>query len=147
MGRWNSRRAGPEHPLLFVEASDIPVPIEPPRPRAEAAMEEYAMVLRAAESEWLATLGPRDVGRPVVVGGERRPAEALLGGDALLDDGTAVVPLYLPARATRALRDSLTARYLLVRGMVRLAEGRLALELDEAADLRALARATATARR
>lgn len=147
MGRWNSRRAGPEHPLLFVDARDIPVPVEPPPPRAREALEEYAAVLQAAEAERLTDLGPRDVGRRVLVGGERRPADVLLGGAALLDDGTAVVPLHLPARAPRAVRDALSARFLLVRGVVRLAEGRLALEPDEAVDLRALARAAVTARR
>lgn len=147
MGRWNSRRAGPEHPLLFVDARDIPVVVEPPAPRAADALAPYAALLDAADAERLDGLGARDVGRRVVVGAERRPAEALLGGDALLDDGTAVVPLHVRPQAPRGLRDALTARLVLVRGVVTHREGRIGLEADDAADLRALARARGGARR
>ena len=147
MGRWNSRRAGPEHPMLFVHARDIPVPVEPPRPQAGAALEPFQQVLGAAEAEPLALLGPSSLGRSVVAGGERRRPDPVLGGDALLDDGGAVLPLRLPARAPRALRDRLSARFVLVRGTLREHEGHLALEVDEAVDLRELARLAPGSRR
>lgn len=147
MGRWNSRRADPGHPVLFVDARDIPVPLEPPRPRAAETLAPYAELLRAAEAEPLARVSDRHVGHRLVVGGERRPADALLGGDALLDDGTAVLPIRLSARAPRALREALAARLVLLRGVVREHDGGLALEPDDAVDLRTLARTTPTRRR
>lgn len=140
MGRWSSRRAGPEHPRLFEDARDIPVPLEPPAPRAADDLAPYAPVLGAAEAAPLDRLDRRHLGQRIVVGGERRPADPLLGGDALLDDGTAVLPLRFSARAPRSLRAALAARYVLVAGVVREHEGSLSLEPEEVADLRALAR-------
>jgi len=140
MARRLSRRPGPDHPLLFVNASDIPIPLGPPRPRATAALAPYTALLAAAETTALSDLDERSTGRTVLVGGERRPAEAMLAGDALLDDGTAVVPLVINDRAPRSLRSGLEARYLLITGTVREIDGTLAIEPVEVADLRALAR-------
>lgn len=140
MGRWNSRRAGPDHPRLFDDARDIPVPIEPPAPRAREALAPYTAVLAAAETVAIATLALRHAGQHVILGGERRPADPLLGGDALLDDGSAVLPVRLGARAPQSLREALAARYVLVSGVLRADEGSLALEPDEVVDLRAVAR-------
>lgn len=147
MGRWNSRRAGPEHPMLFVDARDIPVVVEAPRPRAAEAVAPFAELLRTVEAEPLASLTSRHVGRSVVVAGERRRPEPALGGDALLDDGTGLLPLTLPPGAPPALRDVISARFLLVHGRLRVHEGQVALEVAEAADLRAVARQAECARR
>ena len=141
MPRRLSRRAGPEHPVLFVDAGDFPPPPPmPPRPRAADALAPFRALLAAAETARLDELDVRRVGGAVLVAGERRPAEALLGGDALLDDGTAVLPIIVPARASRVLRAALTARFVLISGTLRSTEGVLAIEPDECADLRALAR-------
>lgn len=140
MARRLSRRAGPEHPVLFIhDGADIPEPVRPPRPRAAEAMAPYSAVLAAAEAIALGDLDARSTGRTVRVGGERRPRETMLSGDALLDDGTAVLPLVLSARAPRSLRAALGPRYLLVTGVVREVDGALAIEPAEVADLRALA--------
>lgn len=147
MGRWNSRRAGPEHPMLFVDGRDIPAPVDPPRPLAAAAIAPYAAVLAATDAEPLSSLGPRDAGRAVIVAGERRRMEPMLGGDALLDDGTGLLPLSLPPGASRALRDLVAARFLLVHGVLRMHDGHVTLEIAEAADLRAIAREAEPARR
>lgn len=140
MGRWNSRRAGPDHPRLFDDARDIPVPLEPPSPRAREALAPYAAVLAAADATTIEALGLRHAGQRVIIGGERRPADRLLGGDALLDDGSAVLPVRLAARAPQSLRAALAARFVLVSGVLRAHEGSLALEPDEVVDLRAVAR-------
>lgn len=140
MGRWNSRRAALDHPRLFDDARDIPVPIEPPRPRAREALAPYATLLAAAEAVAIEALAPRHAGQRVVIGGERRPADPQLGGDALLDDGSAVLPVRLAARAPQSLRAALAARFVLVSGVLRAHEGSLALEPDEVVDLRAVAR-------
>lgn len=140
MPRRLSRRAGPEHPVLFVDADDIPVPLTPPRPRSAESLVPYRALLAAAEAAHLIELDDRRIGSAVLVAGERRPADALLGGDALLDDGTAVLPIVVPARASRLLRSALTARFVLISGTLRLVDGVLAIEPDECADLRALAR-------
>jgi len=140
MGRWNSRRAGPDHPRLFDDARDIPVPLVPPTPRARDALTPYAAVLAAAESVTIDALALRHAGQRVIIGGERRPADPLLGGDALLDDGSAVLPVRLAARAPQSLRAALAARFVLVSGVLRAHEGSLALEPDEVVDLRAIAR-------
>lgn len=124
--------------MLFVLGDEIPEPLRPPRPRA--ALEPFRTVLVAAEAVALADLTARSAGRTVLVGGERRPPDASLAGDALLDDGTAVMPLVLGSRAPRALRAALAVRYLLVTGVVRDVEGTLAIEPSEVADLRAVAR-------
>lgn len=126
--------------MLFVNASDIPTPLEPPRPRAGELLSAYRALLTAAEATALLDLDERSVGSSVTVGGERRPRDALLGGDALLDDGTAVVPLVLAARASRALRTSLATRLVLVTGIVRDVDGTLGIEPDVIADLRVIAR-------
>jgi len=140
MARRLSRRAGPEHPVLFLDGDDIPEPARPPVPRAAEALAPYVALLLAAEAVPLGELDARSTGRTVLVGGERRPPEAQLAGDALLDDGTAVVPLVLGRAASRALRSALTTRYLLVTGVVREIHGVLAIEPSDVADLRALAR-------
>lgn len=140
MARGLSRRAGPEHPVLFRFGDEIPEPVRPPRPRAAAALKPFSAVLAAAEATALDLLDARSDGRTVLVGGERRPPEASLAGDALLDDGTAVVPLVLGSRASRALRSALTTRYLLVTGVVRHRDGTLSIEPSEVADLRVIAR-------
>ncbi|MFN4001997.1 hypothetical protein [Microcella sp.] len=140
MPRRLSRRAGPEHPVLFVDADDIPMPRTPPRPRAAEALAPFRALLAAAETARLSDLDDRRIGSTVLVGGERRAAEALLGGDALLDDGTAVLPIVIPARASRGLRSALTARFVLISGAVRAVEGALVIEPVECADLRELAR-------
>lgn len=140
MGRWNSRRAPADHPRLFDDARDIPIPAEPPQPRAGASVAPYAAVLAAAEASAIESLGRRHIGQRLIVGGERRPADRVLGGDALLDDGSGVVTLRLAARAPQSLRAALGARFVLVRGVLREHDGSLALEPDQVADLRALAR-------
>lgn len=140
MGRWNSRRAGPDHPRLFDDARDIPVPPDPPTPRAGDSLAPYAAVLAAAEATTLDMLAPRHAGQRVIIGAERRPPDPLVGGDALLDDGSAVLPLRLGARAPQSLRTALAARFVLVSGVLREHEGSLAIEPDEVIDLRALAR-------
>lgn len=140
MARGLSRRVGPEHPVLFVDGDDIPEPVRPPRPRAGEAMIAFGALLAAAEAVALGDLDARSAGRTVRVGGERRPPEAMLAGDALLDDGTAVLPLVLGARAPRSLRTALATRFLLVTGVVRERDGALSIEPAEVADLRALAR-------
>lgn len=140
MGRWNSRRAAPDHPRLFDDARDIPVPRELPPPRAHDAVAAYAAVLDAAEAIRLHTLDARHDGHRVVVGGERRPADPLFGGDALIDDGTAVLPLRLAPRTPQGTRAALAARFVLVSGVLRTVDGSLALETDQVVDLRALAR-------
>ena len=143
MARRMSRRAGAEHPVLFVDAADFPaapVIVRPPTPRAAEALEPFATVLAAAEASALCDLDDRSIGRTVLVGGERRPLEGMPDADALLDDGTAVVALLLTARASRALRSALATRYMLIRGTVRLLDSGLRIEPDEIIDLRALAR-------
>lgn len=140
MARRLSRRAGPEHPVLFVDGDDIPEPVLPPQPRAAEALAPYSALLAAAEAVPLGELDARSTGRTVLVGGERRPPDAQLTGEALLDDGTAVVPLVLGRAASRALRSALTTRYLLITGVVRDIRGILVIEPTEAADLRVLAR-------
>jgi hypothetical protein len=138
-----SRRAGAEHPVLFVDATDIPaapVIVRPPAPRARESLEPFAALLAAADTSALGELDDRSIGRTVFVGGERRHPEGLPDADALLDDGTAVVALLLGARASRALRAALATRYVLVRGTVRQVHGDLRIEPDEIIDLRALAR-------
>lgn len=140
MGRWNSRRAAPDHPRLFDDARDIPVPLEPPAPRARDALEPFAPLLAIAEATAIGTLSPRHAGQRVIIGGERRPADPALGGDGLLDDGSAVLALRLAPRAPQSLRTALAARFVLISGVLRTHEGSLVLEPDEVADLRALAR-------
>jgi len=126
--------------MLFVDGADIAEPIVAPRPRAAEALGPLRALLAAAEAVSLDSLDRHTAGRTVLVGGERRPREALLVGDALLDDGTAVVPLVFAARAPHSLRSALTARYVLVTGMVREIDGTVAIEPHEVADLRVLAR-------
>lgn len=140
MPRRLSRRPGPDHPVLFTDASDIPVPIEPIRPRAAEQMRPYRSVLAAAETMALDELGHHTIGWTVRVAGERRPGDALRETDALLDDGTAVIGLTIGAAASRALRESLSARFVLVTGTVRSCEGDLQVHVDGATDLRAIAR-------
>ncbi len=143
MARRMSRRAGAEHPVLFVDGSEIPaapVIVRPPAPHASESLEPFAALLAAAEASALCLLDDRSVGRTVLVGGERRRPEGFPDADALLDDGTAVVPLTLGARAPRALRTALAVRFILLTGVVRQANGRLLIEPAEIADLRALAR-------
>lgn len=140
MARRLSRRAGPEHPVLFLDGDDIPEPVRPPVPRAAAALTPYLAVLAAADAVPLDELDARSAGRTVLVGGERRPPEASYAAEALLDDGTAVVPVVLGRAPSRALRAALATRYLLVTGVVREVDGVLAIEASEAADLRALSR-------
>ena len=140
MARRLSRRPGPDHPMLFVNGADIVEPVAPPRPRAAEALAPFSALLSAADAVSLDSLDRRNAGRTVLVGGERRPPEALLIGDALLDDGTAVVPLVIATQAPRSLRSALTARYVLVTGTVREINGSVAIEPHEVADLRVLAR-------
>lgn len=143
MARRMSRRAGAEHPVLFVDAADFPaapVILRPPAPRAGESLEPFAALLAAAEASALGDLDDRSIGRTVLVGGERRPPEGLPDADALLDDGTAVVALLLGARASRALRAALATRFMLIRGTVRHLHGTLRIEPEEIVDLRALAR-------
>lgn len=143
MARRMSRRASAEHPVLFVDAADIPSPpvvVEPPRPRATESLVPFAALLAAAETSALIELDHRSSGRTVLVGGERRAPEGVVGADALLDDGTAVIPLVLSARSSRALRNSLASRFVLISGRVGDSDGGLHIEPDEIVDLRALSR-------
>lgn len=140
MPRRLSRRPGPEHPVLFTDASDIPVPIEPTRPRAAAQMVAYRGLLTAAEAVELAALTERSIGRSVTIAGERRPRDALTTAELLLDDGTAVVGLTTRADAPRSVRESLSARFLLVTGTVHERDGELQVQVEQAGDLRTLAR-------
>ncbi|MBA4247152.1 MAG: hypothetical protein C0444_02505 [Microbacterium sp.] len=138
-----SRRASAEHPLLFIDATDIPpapLIVRPPTPRANESLSPFRALLAAAETSPLAELDDRHIGRSVLVGGERRAREGLMTADALLDDGTAVMPLVLSARASRTIRAALSGRFVLVSGTVRDVDGSLHIEPDEIADLRALAR-------
>ena len=143
MARRMSRRAGAEHPVLFVDAADfpaVPIVVRPPAPRAGESLEPFAALLTAAEASALCQLDERSIGRSVLVGGERLRPEGLPDADALLDDGTAVVPLTLGSRAPRALRSALAGRFILITGTVRQINGTLLIEPTEIADLRALAR-------
>lgn len=126
--------------MLFTDASDIPVAVEPTRPRAGAQMVEYRAMLAAAETVDLAALTVRSVGRSVTVAGERRPRDALTSAELLLDDGTAVVGLTTRPDAPRSVRESLTARFLLISGTVRDRDGELQVQVEQAGDLRVLAR-------
>lgn len=143
MARRMSRRASAEHPVLFVDAADIPpapVIVRPPTPRAIESLLPFRALLSAAEASPLAELDERHLGRLVLVGGERRAREGLTTADALLDDGTAVVPLVLSARASRSLRTAMGGRFVLVSGTVQSIDGALHIEPEEIADLRVLAR-------
>ena len=143
MARRMSRRASAEHPVLFRDATDIPTPpviVRPPRPRATESLAPFAALLAAAEARALVELDDRSAGRSVLVGGERRAPEGVVGADALLDDGTAVMPLVLAARASRALRSALAGRFILISGRVCEVDGALHIEPEEIADLRMLAR-------
>jgi hypothetical protein len=126
--------------MLFTEASEIPVPPEPVRPRAAEQMAPFDSVLTAAEAIALRDLTPGFVGRTVTVGGERRPPEALMSSDALLDDGTAVIGLATDPSASRTMRESLASRFLLVTGTVRDRDGELQVLVERAGDLRSIAR-------
>jgi len=126
--------------MLFVNADDIPVAVVPPRPRSADDLAPYAALLAAAETTALIDLDHRSVGRSVLVGGERRPADVMLAGDALLDDGTAVAAIMLTSRASHSLRDALRCRFVLISGVVRDRGGHLAIEAAEVVDLRAIAR-------
>ncbi len=140
MPRRLSRRPGPDHPVLFIDAADIPVPIEPIRPRAAEHMLPYRSVLAAAETVPLDQLRHCSIGRTVMVAGESRPGDVLHDAEALLDDGTEVIGLTIGATASRALRESLRARFVLVTGTVRDREGERQVHVSAAADLRAIAR-------
>ena len=140
MARRLSRRPGPDHPALFTDASDIPLPIEPIRPRAAEQMRVYRSVLTAAETVALDELGHHTIGCRVRVAGERRSRDLRRDTDVLLDDGTAVIALTIGAAAPPGLRESLSARFVLVVGTVRDCDGDLQVHVEEAADLRALAR-------
>ncbi|WAB83738.1 hypothetical protein OVN20_11935 [Microcella daejeonensis] len=140
MTRRLTRTAGPEHPLLFADARDIPAPPSAPRPRAGDALEGYAAVLSAAEAVPLDELGLVGPGRTVVVAGERAPAPGDWQANGMLDDGRAVVPLLLPVRAAAGLRTAAVARFLLVTGITREHPAGTAVEIAEVADLRELAR-------
>ena len=126
--------------MLFRDASDIPVPVEPTRPRAAEHMVEYRLVLAAADATDLAALTHRSVGQSVTIAGERRPRDAVTTAELMLDDGTAVVGLTTSSDAPRSMRESLTARFLLVSGTVREQEGELHVRVEQAADLRTIAR-------
>lgn len=140
MARRLTRTAGPEHPLLFADARDIPVPPSMPMPRAAEALDGFADVVRAAEAVPLDELGLIGTGRAVVVAGERAPAPGDWQATGMLDDGRAVVPLLLPARAAARLRSAAAARFLLVTGVTREHPAGTAVEIAEVADLRELAR-------
>lgn len=136
-----SRRAGPEHPMLFEPGRDIPWPPRPPalpRPTAEADMVAFRAVLDAADALPIAELSTATTGRSVTVGGARLAADPLLPGDALLDDGTAVVPVVLPSHASAALKAALGTRFVLAVGHVSQQEGFVTLVADELRDLRHL---------
>lgn len=136
-----SRRPGPEHPVLFLEAADIPEPPPPPpMPRSADGVAPFRDVLEAAEAITVAEAAACSPGRTVTVGGERRPPDPLWGGDALLDDGTGVLAVLLPSGASRALRAALGARFVLIAGVVREHEGASAIVVGDIADLRPLAR-------
>jgi len=126
--------------MLFINADDIPVVVMPLRPRSADDLAPFAALLAAAETTALADLDRRSVGRTVLVGGERRPADAVLAGAALLDDGTAVAAIVLTSRAPRGLRDALRCRFVLINGIVRAHADGFAIEAAEVADLRVLAR-------
>lgn len=143
MARRLTRTAGPEHPLLFVDARDIPAPPSRPVPRAAEALDGFSAVVRAAEAVPLDELGSIGAGRAVVVAGERAPAPGDWQATGMLDDGRAVVPLLLPARAAARLRSAAAARFLLVTGVTREHPAGTAVEIAEVADLRELARSWA----
>ena len=126
--------------MLFTDASDIPVRIEPTRPRAAAHMAEYRLLLDAAGATDLAAITDRTIGRSVTIAGERRPRDTLTTAELLLDDGTAVVGLTTRVDAPRSVRESLSARFLLVTGTVREREGEVQVQVEQAGDLRTIAR-------
>jgi len=140
VGRRLSRTAGAQHPLLFIDASDIPPPPSAPKPGAAQALAGFANVMRAVEATPLSELALLGAGRSVVIAGDRAPAPRDWNASGMLDDGAAVVPLLLPARAAARLRAASAGRFLLVTGRTREHPAGTAVEIEDVADLREAAR-------
>lgn len=129
--------------MLFDLERGIPLPQRPPTLPAARAAEEIApfrAVLDAAEAVSLADLAFAAAGRSATIGGARIAADPLLPGDALLDDGSAVVPIVLRRDAPASLRTALAGRFVLAVGSVAEHEGFVTLVADDVRDLRQLER-------
>ncbi|MER3388900.1 MAG: hypothetical protein RJQ01_02595 [Microcella sp.] len=138
MARRLTRSAGPEHPLLFETESDIPPAPIPPDPNAARELDAYRALLAEAEVTALAAAAAQPAGREVVVAGRRE--SAVDDAAAVLDDGTARLPLVLGSTASAALREALSARVLLVSATTSSAGGAPVLRVSAAHDLRRLGR-------
>lgn len=97
-------------------------------------------VLAAAEAVSLAELSPAQLGRSVTVAGARLSPDPRLPGDALLDDGSAVVPIVVSDDAPPMVRSALSCRFIVASGTVATLEGFVTLLADELRDLRQLDR-------
>lgn len=131
-----TRRASPEHPVLFASEADFPPAPVLPDPDAADELDPYRALLDEVEAIALAAAAEAPSGREVVVAGRR---EATVDdAAAILDDGTARVPLVLASAASAALRESLRARVLLVSATTSRADGTTVLRVSAAHDLRRL---------
>ena len=73
-----TRRAGPEHPVLFASEADIPPAPVLPDPDAADELDPYRALLEEVEAIALAAAAEAPSGREVVVAGRR---EATVDGD------------------------------------------------------------------
>lgn len=133
-----TRRAGPEHPVLFASEADIPPAPVLPDPGAALELDSYRALLEEAEAIALAAVAEAAPGREVVVAGRREVPAADEDAAAVLDDGTARMRLLLGSAASAALRESLRARVLLVSATTARADGATVLRVSAAHDLRRL---------
>lgn len=133
-----TRRAGPEHPVLFASEADIPPAPILPDPDAARELDPYRALLDEAEAIALARAVEVASGREVVVAGRREAPAGDEDAAAVLDDGTARLPLLLASTASAALRESLRARVLLVNATTSRADGAAVLHVTAAHDLRRL---------
>ena len=133
-----TRRAGPGHPVLFSSEADIPPAPILPDPDAARELDAYRGLLDEAEAIPLAAATDAPSGREIVVAGRREPVSSLGEAAAVLDDGTARLPLVLASTASAAVRESLRARMLLVSATTTRADGATVLRVSAAHDLRRL---------
>ncbi len=132
-----TRRAGPEHPVLFASEADIPPAPVLPDPGAALELDSYRALLEGALPIPMDPVLPAP-GREVVVAGRREVPAADEDAAAVLDDGTARMRLLLGSAASAALRESLRARVLLVSATTARADGATVLRVSAAHDLRRL---------